>query len=45
VNPDAPPGTYRLAIGMYDPATGQRLTTPDGADQIVLDTEVQVGGG
>ncbi|NTU84127.1 MAG: glycosyl transferase, partial [Chloroflexales bacterium] len=22
---DAPPGAYRLLVGLYDPATGQRL--------------------
>ncbi len=30
------PGDYRLIIGLYDPATGQRLTTPAGADFIEL---------
>jgi hypothetical protein len=25
VDPQAPPGEYRVAVGMYDPATGQRL--------------------
>ena len=37
IRADAPPGTYRLAIGVYDPGTGERLKTPDGADYIVLD--------
>ncbi len=32
------PGTLRLIAGMYDPATGQRLLTPDGADAIQLTT-------
>ncbi len=36
VSPDAAPGRYRLAVGLYDPTTGQRLTTPDGADRVVL---------
>lgn len=40
--PDAPPGTYRLAIGFYDPATGERLKTAEGADQVVLETPVTV---
>ena len=40
--PDAPAGTYRLAVGLYDPATGERLKMPDGADQVVLETPVEV---
>jgi hypothetical protein len=32
-------GRYRLAIGLYDPASGQRLTTPAGADRV----EVGIG--
>jgi hypothetical protein len=31
-----PPGTLRLIAGLYDPATGQRLLTPEGADAIQL---------
>ncbi len=42
IAPDAPPGTYRLAIGLYDSATGERLRTSDGADQVVLETPVEV---
>jgi 4-amino-4-deoxy-L-arabinose transferase-like glycosyltransferase len=42
IRADAPPGTYRLAIGLYNPATGERLKTPDGADYIVLDPVVPV---
>ena len=42
IAPDAPAGTYRVAVGLYDPATGERLKTPDGADQVVLDTPVVV---
>jgi hypothetical protein len=38
----APPGRYRLAVGLYDPATGQRLTTRTGTDQVVLDMPVWV---
>jgi hypothetical protein len=35
--PDAPPaGEYRLLAGLYDPASGQRLTTPDGADAVLI---------
>jgi len=39
---DAPAGAYRLAVGLYDPASGQRLLTPDGADQVLLDQAVSV---
>lgn len=35
-----PPGTLTLIAGLYDPATGQRLLTPDGADAITLTTVV-----
>lgn len=44
---DAPPGTYRLEVGLYSPTTGERLPVlgPDGApvaDHVVLTTiEVQ----
>jgi hypothetical protein len=31
-----PPGEYRLIVGLYDPTTQQRLTTPDGADFVEL---------
>ena len=40
--PGAPAGTYRLTVGLYDPETGERLKTPDGADQVVLETPVVV---
>jgi hypothetical protein len=39
---DARPGAYRLAIGLYDPVTGERLKTPDGKDQAVLEMPVEV---
>ena len=39
---EAPPGIYRLAIGLYDPVTGERLRMPDGADQVLLETPVVV---
>ncbi len=39
---DAPPGRYRLVVGFYGPATGERLKTPDGADQVVLEAEITV---
>ena len=42
---DAPPGEYRIEIGMYDPSTGQRLPIVDErgqplGDHILLDTKV-----
>jgi 4-amino-4-deoxy-L-arabinose transferase-like glycosyltransferase len=37
---DASPGTYRLAVGVYDPVTGERLKMPDGDDQVVLDIPI-----
>ena len=38
---DAPPGTYRIEVGLYDPLTGQRLPVlgADGtpaADHVIL---------
>ncbi|HRO90776.1 MAG TPA: hypothetical protein PLC06_09780, partial [Promineifilum sp.] len=43
IAPDAPSGTYRIEIGLYDPINGQRLPAlgPDGAptaDHLVLIT-------
>ena len=35
-------GTARVAIGVYDPVTGQRLTTSAGTDRAVLPTPVEV---
>jgi hypothetical protein len=40
--PDAVAGRYRLAIGLYDPTTGERLRTPDGADRVVLEEDLQL---
>lgn len=34
--PGAPPGTYSLAVGFYDPVSGDRVTTSDGADKVLL---------
>jgi hypothetical protein len=31
---DAPPGRYRLLVGVYDPATGARLPLADGQDAL-----------
>jgi len=38
----APPGRYRIEVGLYDWRTGRRLTTADGSDRIVLG-EVVIG--
>ncbi|MBI3741053.1 MAG: hypothetical protein HY257_04775, partial [Chloroflexi bacterium] len=38
----APIGTYKIEIGLYDPATGARLTLNDGSDSAVI-AEVEVG--
>ena len=37
---DTPPGTYQLWVGMYDPATGERLTRADapGQDRLPIGT-------
>ncbi len=31
------PGTYRLRIGVYDPATGERLSLPTGDDSLAIE--------
>lgn len=33
---EAPAGPYRLIIGLYNPVTGRRLPTGDGADSLLL---------
>lgn len=35
---DLPPGTYTLITGMYDPASGERLRTAEGAESLTLGT-------
>jgi hypothetical protein len=37
IHPATPPGEYRLEMGMYDPETGQRLITPEGATEVWLE--------
>jgi hypothetical protein len=34
---DLAPGVYRLRIGVYDPATGERLTLPTGEDSLTIE--------
>jgi hypothetical protein len=38
----APPGTYRLRVGLYEPSTGQRLALSGGGDYLDL-AEVALG--
>ena len=42
VQPDAAPGADQLEIGLYDAATGRRLTTADGQDRVLLDSPFAV---
>lgn len=46
IKPEAPPGEYRIEIGMYDAVTGMRLVTSmnghSPGDHILLDMPVQV---
>ncbi len=35
---DAPPGSYILLAGLYDPSTKDRLPTPDGASAVPITT-------
>jgi hypothetical protein len=39
LDPSAPPGRYRLEVGLYDARSGQRLRLGDGGDHVVL-TEI-----
>ncbi|MBI4787878.1 MAG: glycosyltransferase family 39 protein [Chloroflexi bacterium] len=41
IDAHAPPGKYKLEIGLYDPATGARLAVGDGPDSILLD-EIEI---
>ncbi|PDV96979.1 hypothetical protein [Candidatus Chloroploca asiatica] len=41
IAPDAPPGRYRVVIGLYDPGTGERLALDNNGDMLTL-TEVEV---
>ena len=42
IPPDAPPGDYPLAVGVYTRDDRRRLTTGDGQDMVTLET-VKVG--
>lgn len=37
IHPGTPPGVYRVEVGMYDPASGERLVQPDGEGQVWLE--------
>jgi len=39
---DAPAGDHRIAVGLYDSGTGQRLTTQTGEDRFILEQVVQI---
>ena len=51
LKPDAPPGTYTLAVGLYDPETGIRLPISDSwgvkqeGDRLVLHNGIAVTAG
>jgi len=47
VKEDAPPGTYRLLVGLYDPVTGMRLPVLDDqgepiSEHVQLDSEITI---
>ncbi len=37
IHPATPPGPYRVEVGLYDPETGQRMLTPEGTSQVLLE--------
>jgi hypothetical protein len=41
IRPDLAPGTYRLTLRLYDPATGAAVDTPAGQD--VTLAELRIG--
>ena len=38
IPPATPPLTYTIEVGLYDPKSGERLRSPDGADHLLLET-------
>ena len=42
---DLPPGEYRLAVGLYDWRTYQRLLLPDGTDFVGIPVTIESAGG
>jgi hypothetical protein len=47
IRPDAPAGPARLMVGMYDPATGDRLPATGPADEFdrIYLTEIEIDAG
>lgn len=43
ISPTTPTGRYRIEIGLYDPATGARVSTDAGLDHVVIG-ELQIQG-
>lgn len=41
--PDIPPGPYILRVGLYQPATGERLHLPNGPDSAAVAVTVEAG--
>jgi hypothetical protein len=37
-----PEGSYRVAVGLYDPASGRRLAAPNGEERILLSQAVHI---
>jgi hypothetical protein len=48
VFPDARPGKHRIAVGLYDPVSGQRLPVLDDKGQVtgdrILVTQLEIAG-
>lgn len=45
VAPDAAPGLYHIAVGLYHAPSGYRLHTADGTGALALPTAITIGGG
>ena len=41
IDRDAPPGKYKIEIGMYDAATGARLPIENGGDSVII-AEIEI---
>jgi hypothetical protein len=42
IDPGAPPGTYTLAVGFYDPDTGRRISLADHTGDMLVLTQLKV---
>ena len=40
IDPDAPPGIYKIEVGLYDPATGARLPLENGGDSAIISSVI-----